>query len=145
MVERHVLSDGTVSLKSGKCEFRYHRPRPGVVLIGIAGHDTGQFGTATMDELREDVVRYAPIELFIDMGAAHGPVLPVQEAWTDWFSHHRSALKSVSMLTRSKYMHVTAEIVKLFSRTGELIRVYLDDKPFHEALSRAAPGWQRPS
>lgn len=67
----------------------------------------------------------------------------MQEAWTEWFSGHRSALKSVSILTRSKLMHFTAEVVKLFSRTGELIRVYLDPEAFDEALQRAAPGARR--
>ncbi|HYO56976.1 hypothetical protein [Archangium sp.] len=68
-----------------------------------------------------------------------GANLPVQEAWTEWFSCNRPALKGVSILTRSKFMHLTAEVVKFFSRTGELIRVYLEPQPFEEALKRAAP------
>ncbi|MGZ3461581.1 MAG: hypothetical protein ACXU86_24080 [Archangium sp.] len=136
---REVLEDGSVRLSSERCSFIYRRLRPGVVFLRIIGHDKGEFGTAPMDELREDLSRYAPVELFIEMDESTGANLPVQEAWTEWFSHNRSALKSVSMLTRSKYMHFTAEVVKLFSRTGELIRIYLDPQPFQEALERAAP------
>ncbi|WNG41191.1 hypothetical protein F0U61_51430 [Archangium violaceum] len=140
---REVLEDGAVRLSSERCSFTYQRPRPGVVSILIVGNDKGEFGTAPMDELREDIRRYAPVELFFEMDEVTGANLPVQEAWTEWFSANRSALKSVSILTHSKYMHFTAEVVKLFSRTGELIRVYLDPEPFQEALQRAAPGAQK--
>jgi hypothetical protein len=138
-IKRETLEEGSVRLSSEQCSFTYQRPRPGVVFIRIVGNDKGEFGTAPMDELREDISRYAPIELFFEMDEATGANLPVQEAWTEWFNHNRPALKSVSILTRSKFMHFTAEVVKFFSRTGELIRVYLDPEPFEEALLRAAP------
>ncbi|QRK10620.1 STAS/SEC14 domain-containing protein [Archangium violaceum] len=141
--KRETLEDGAVRLSSERCSFTYQRPRPGVVFILIVGNDKGEFGTSPMDELREDIRRYAPVELFFEMDEDTGANLPVQEAWTEWFSTNRSALKSVSILTHSKYMHFTAEVVKLFSRTGELIRVYLDPEPFQEALQRAAPGAQK--
>ncbi len=137
--KRETMEDGAVRLSSERCSFTYQRPRPGVVFIRIVGNDKGEFGTAPMNELHEDISRYAPIELFFEMDEVTWANLPVQEAWTEWFSHNRPALKSVSILTRSKFMHFTAEVVKLFSRTGELIRVYLDPAPFEEALLRAAP------
>ncbi|MFY0527566.1 hypothetical protein ACN28I_31965 [Archangium gephyra] len=136
--KRETLECGAVRLSSERCSFTYQRPRPGVVVMRIVGNDKGEFGTAPMDELREDISRYAPIELFIEMDEITGANLPVQEAWTGWFSTYRPALKSVSILTRSKFMHFTAEVVKFFSRTGELIRVYLEPRPFEEALERAA-------
>jgi hypothetical protein len=141
--KKETLEDGTVRLSSERCSFTYQRPRPGVVFIRIAGDDRGEFGPAPRDELRGDISRYAPVELFFEMDESTGANLPVQEAWTEFFSGNRPALKSVSILTRSKYMHVSAEMVKLFSRTGELIRVYLDSEPFEEALQRAAPGFVR--
>jgi hypothetical protein len=137
--QREVLKDGAVRLSNERCTFVYRRLRPGVVLLTISGHDKGEFGTAPMDELREELSRYAPVELFIEMTDTSGATVPVQESWTEWFSAHRSALKNVSILAHSKYMHFTAEVVKFFSRTGELIRVYLDPKPFEDALARAAP------
>ncbi|HYO72590.1 MAG TPA: hypothetical protein VEU33_41605 [Archangium sp.] len=137
--KRETLEDGSVRLSSERCSFTYQRPRPGVVFMRIVGIDRGEFGTAPRDELRGDISRYSPIELFIEMDEITGANLPVQEAWTSWFSTNRPALKSVSMLTHSKFMHFTAEVVKFFSRTGELIRVYLEPQPFEEALKRAAP------
>lgn len=140
---RELLEDGSVRLSSERASYTYQRPRPGVVFIRLAGDDRGDFGFSPRDELREDISRYAPIELFFEMDESTGANMPVQEAWTEWFSTYRQALKSVSVLTRSKYMHVTVEVAKLFSRTGELIRVYLDPQPFDEALQRAAPGFTR--
>jgi hypothetical protein len=137
--KRETLEDGSVRLSSTRCTYTYRRLRPGVVFIRFSGDDKGEFGEAPRDELREDLSRYAPVELFFEMDESTGANLPVQEAWTDWFNSNRSRLKNVSVLTRSKYMHVSAEMVKLFSRTGELIRVYLDPEPFLEALQRAAP------
>ena len=139
MVTRETLPDGSVRLSAGTCSFLYSRPRPGVTLIRINGVDSGQFGSAALEELREDLKLYAPVELFVDTGTSASANLPVQETWTAWFRAHRSELKSVSILVRSSYMHFTAEVAKLFSRTGELIRVYLEPKPFREALLRAAP------
>jgi hypothetical protein len=141
--QRETLEDGSVRLESERCRFTFQRPRPGVVFLRIEGLDKGEFGSAPMDELREDLRRYAPIELFVEMDVSSGAALPVQEAWTDWFSANRSDLKSVSILASSKFMHFTAEVVKFFSRTGELIRVYLDPQPFDEALQRAAPDFTR--
>jgi hypothetical protein len=137
--KREVLEDGSVRLTSERCSYTYRRPRPGVVFIRFTGDDRGEFGEAPRDELREDISRFSPIELFFEMDETTGATLPVQDAWTEWFSGNRPALKSVSVLARSKFMHVSAEVVKLFSRTGELIRVYLDPQPFDEALQRAAP------
>jgi hypothetical protein len=138
---RQVLEDGTVLLSAGDCEFRFRRLRPSVILIQINGRDKGELGTAPLDEMAEDLVRFAPVELFVDAGRVVSAVLPVQEVWTEWIRDHRSALKGVSMLVRSNYMHFTAEVVRHFTRTGELMRVYLDPKAFGEALGRAAPGF----
>ncbi|WNG41190.1 hypothetical protein F0U61_51425 [Archangium violaceum] len=137
--KRETLEDGWVRLTGERCSYTYLRPRPGVVYVRIKGDDRGELGEAPRDELREDLRRYAPLELFFEMDESTGANLPVQDAWTEWFSTNRPALKSVSVLTRSKFMHVSAEIVKLFSRTGELIRVYLDPEAFQEAIQRAAP------
>ncbi len=137
---REVLDDGTVVLRGERCSFFYHRPRPGLVAMKIVGPrlDTGELGSAPMDELRGDLSRHAPLEMFIDASEAAGAVVAIQEGWADWFARHRAELASVSMLVQGKYMHFTAELVKFFSRTDELIRVYLDVTAFTQALERAA-------
>jgi hypothetical protein len=141
---RETLPDGAVRLSHEDCSFTYRRPRPGIVVVHIAGMDRGLLGTAPTDEFREDVSRYAPVELFVDTTEVTTPSVPVQDMWSEWFRDNRGALKSVSILARGNYMHFTMEVAKLFSRTGELIRVYLDPVAFHEALERAAPGASLP-
>jgi hypothetical protein len=141
---REELADGRVRLSTTRCTFVYARPRPGVVLCTIGGHDDGAFGTATIDELRGDVSRYAPIELFFEMQGSVTAATEVRTMWTEWLSANRPALRSVSILVQSKFVQVTMEVAKLFSRTGELIRIYLDPAPFSEALARSAPGFTRP-
>lgn len=121
----------------------FTRPAMGVVLVRIAGEDTGQLGEAPFKELADDLFKFAPIELFCDVSEAFNPTMPVQSMWTEWFAKHRGQLKGVNMLVKSKYMHLTAEVAKHFSRTGDLIRVYLDPQPFNEAIGRAAPSFTR--
>lgn len=138
--QREELAGGRVRLSTARCSFVYDRPRPGVVVCTISGHDDGTFGTATIDELRGDVARYAPVELFIETQDVFTAGTEVRRMWTDWIAANQRGLKSVNILVRSKYLQVTMEVTKLFSRTGELMRIYLDPAAFAEALARAAPG-----
>ncbi len=142
-IERRVLDDGVVQLVSERCTFTFHRLRPGVVLVRITGVDHGEFGTRPVDELREDLSRYAPVEIFFDLVDAAVGTANVSDMWTEWIREQRGNLKSVSILVRSKFVHLTVEVAKLFSRTGELIRIYLDEQRFEEAIARAAPGFTR--
>ncbi|MET0402644.1 MAG: hypothetical protein ABW123_09585, partial [Cystobacter sp.] len=135
---RETDEDGAVRLVGARCGYVYWRPRPGVVVMHVTGTDEGEFGTQPRDELAEDLRLHAPIALFIELDDAAGARLPTQEAWSEWYSTHRSALRSVHVLTRTKYMNFTVEVVKLFSRTGDLIRVHVDEAPFVEELQRAA-------
>ncbi len=143
LFERRSLPHGGTQLLSKEGAFVFYRPRPGVVLIVISGDDKGQFGAAPHDELRGDLTHFAPCEIFIDLSRASLAHLSVQKAWTEWFARNRSWLKAVNILVAGKYIHVTVELAKLFSRTGELIRVYFDPALFDEALERSAPGAPR--
>jgi hypothetical protein len=143
MFRRELLEDGVVRLMNERCSFTFRPLGTGVMLMQVSGHDTGELGSAPMDELRDYLSRHAPVELFIALGESGTtyPNLSVQEAWTEWFSLNRSALKRVNLLARGKYLHITAEVMKLFSRTGDLVHVHVDSKPFEEALARAVPGF----
>jgi hypothetical protein len=142
VIRRTIEADGALRLSAEGCCFVYRRPAPGVVLIQIQGHDRGQFGQATTNELMGDLNTYAPIELFVDTSEVFAATGSVSDHWGAWFSSNRAALKRVTILTRSKLVHLTIEISKLFSRTGELIRIYLDPVNFERALGRAVPGFR---
>lgn len=138
-MRREELPDRSVRIAADDCSFTYYRPALGVVYIEIQGTDRGAFGTAVTNEMAGDLSAFAPIELFIDTTDVLFALPEVAELWTKWFSTNRGSLKSVNILVRSKFIHVTVEVAKLFSRTGNLIRVYLDPQHFQAALERAAP------
>src|SRR5688500_12333245 len=94
-VRREVLTDGTVVLASERCAFHFSRPRAAIVVVRIIGNrlDTGELGSAPMDELAGDLARAAPIELFIDASQAAGAIVAVQEDWAGWFARHRASLR----------------------------------------------------
>ena len=71
-VKREVLTDGSVKLSAGSCGFVFCRLRPGTLLVTITGLDSGQFGTSTLDEIRMELLRNRPLELFIDAREAVG-------------------------------------------------------------------------
>lgn len=136
---RERLDDGTVVLRSAKCAFEVRRLRPGVVHVRIAGTDLddGSLGKLPTDELDAELRRYAPVEVFIDASGTPGAVAAVQNHWADWFARHAEELSGVHMLVRGKYLEVTVGLVKFFSRTSDLIRVYLDPAAFAEALEKS--------
>lgn len=132
-----VLETGEVNLTAGSCTFAYRRLRPGALLVSITGHDTGQFGTSTLDEIRLELLRHRPLELFIDAREALGPAVSVSSEWTRFFALNRDQLRRVSVLVGSKVVELTIAIAQHLSRTGNLIQIYSDAETF-EALVRAA-------
>src|SRR5688572_2857303 len=95
-LQRTILADGRVRLVAGKAEFIFERLRPGVMLVTVSGIDKGQFGTATLDEIRLEMLRQRPVELFVDAEAAVAVSVDVSREWTQFFSLNREHLKRVS-------------------------------------------------
>ena len=139
-VMRTATSDGKVRLMAATCAFDYERLRPGALLVTISGHDTGQFGSTTLDEIRLELLRHRPLELFVDAREALGPAVTVSDDWTHFFSLNRNDLRRVSVLVGSKVVHLTIAIAQHLSRTGELIQIYSDRATFaaRVAAARAA-------
>ena len=134
VVKRESLPDGSVKLSSGDCSFVYQRPRPGVLLVTITGHDKGQFGTVTLDEIRAEISRERTIKLFVDASAAFGAVSSVSDEWTRFFSINREHLSRVYVLTGSKMVYLTVAISQHLSQTGNLIQIYSDPELFANKL-----------
>lgn len=142
MVLREVLTDGSVRWSGGDCTFTYHRLRPGILLVEIAGNDDGQFGTATQDEAAQEFDRCPrPLTLFIDAAEAWGPATKVMEHWTAWFQVNRKRLERVCMLVppEAKVLQLTVAIAKHLSGTGDLFHVVSERSRFELALAESAP------
>jgi hypothetical protein len=143
---RTVLSDGSVSLRADRCEFRYQRLRPGALLVTIDGCDQGQFGPATVDEIAAEFTRTSdPLRLYVDTSAASGPTTAVMETWTAWLAANRPRLARVVVLVspESKLLHLTVSIAQHLSRTGELLQICGDADEFRRAVEREATPHQR--
>lgn len=135
-IKRELLPGGSVKLSSGDCTFVYQRPRPGVLHVTISGHDTGQFGTSTLDEIRAAINREGAIEMFVDAREAFGAAVSVSDEWTRFFSLNRENLSRIHVLVGSKVVYLTVAIAQHLSRTGNLIQIYSDPDLFISKLNR---------
>lgn len=145
-MKRESIENGATRLTTDGCSFTYWKFRPGVLLMQIAGDDMGLFGTATQDEAERAFRRFGgPLELYVEATEAIPPATTVMEDWIAWFAVNRQRLKRVLMLIRpeDKVLHLTIEITRHLSRTGNLIEVCLDSEKFWSRLERAAPGAAR--
>src|SRR6185312_5983679 len=136
-VSRTVAESGEVRLSAGDCTFAYRRLKPGALLVTIGGHDTGQFGTTSLDEIRLELLRNRPLDLFVDAREALGPSVSVSREWTQFFVLNRDQLRRVNVLVGSKVVELTIAIAQHLSRTGNLIQIYSDAETF-SALVRSA-------
>lgn len=127
-------------LSTPECEFLFHRLSEGALLVTVTGHDRGQLGTSPLDELRMELLRYKPLELFFDARAATAAVR-VSNEWTRFFSLHKADLKRVSILVTTKTMNLTMSIAQHLSGTGNLIQIYTDPVLFDaRVLEKTAAG-----
>ncbi len=137
-VENSVAANDATELVSTDGTFRFTRLAKGAMLVTITGNDTGQFGTKALDEIRLEIMRYGPLELFIDAEQALLVSSEVSQEWTRFFSTSRSQLRRVSVLTGSKLINLTVAIAQHLSNTGNLIQIYSDRELFDGAIARVS-------
>jgi hypothetical protein len=128
-----------IVFRSEHCRLSIRRPAAGVVLVSLTGHDIGEFGEGPFLELQPDVAarRDGSLELFIDARGAVAASLDVSGVWAIWLGKHKSSLRHVSMLTGSRFIQLTAGLVRRFAELGELMRLYTDPAAFEGALSNS--------
>lgn len=134
---RTVLEDGSVKLAGRDGSFTFARLRPGVLFVTAAGHDRGEFGSATLDEITAVLNRERPITIFMDTRDALSVAPTVRDEWTRFFSSNRSNLLGVHVLTRSKAVHLSVAVAQHFSATRNLIRLYSNAAAFEARLANA--------
>lgn len=101
----------------------------------LAGLDAGEFGDVPMQELAKDRSLGRPIELLIDARAVRGASVQVSSEWAQWLGKHRSGFRRISMLTGSRFIQLTAHVVRRFADLGEVMRIYSDPRAFDAALA----------
>ncbi len=108
-----------------------------VVLLRISGTDTGELGDSPMRALDEWLAESRPIALFIDARAVRGASVDVSSDWASWLSANRNHLKSVTMLTASRFIQITAEFVRRFAQLNGIMWVCTEPALFDLALEQA--------
>src|SRR4051812_37072226 len=93
------------------CTLRVQRLTPRVIVLRISGCDIGEFGGAPMRALEESVTEAEPVDLFIDAREVSGASIEVSGEWAAWLGAHRAGLRSVTMLTGSRFIEITAQFV----------------------------------
>lgn len=128
---REVRFDGV------HCTLSMKLSPPGVVSLLISGRDIGEFGEAPMQRLSEWLAGAGPIRMFIDARAARGASIEVSAEWAKWLAAHKVQLRDVSMLTGSRFVQITADVVRRFADLEGIMRVYTEGPAFDAALSEA--------
>ena len=124
-----------ISYQGIHCALTIRRPAPGVTVVVLGGSDIGEFGDFPMQELAKDLGRFGALELFIDARAVRGASVEVSKDWALWMRAHRHQLKSISMLTGSRYVQMTALFVRRFADLLHQMRIFTDRDAFDEALA----------
>jgi hypothetical protein len=121
-------------------KMRIERPARGVVVLRIEGRDAGELGDAPFRELARDFAEEGAIALYVDARATSGAAMEVSSAWASWLGKHRDRLGHINMLTRSRFVQLTAEFVRKFADLADKMRIYTDEKAFDEALAASVSG-----
>lgn len=116
---------------------------PHVVVLRITGCDVGEFGDAPMMELNDRVTPSDPIHLFIDARDVSGASIDVSGEWARWLSSHKPGLRSVTMLTGSRFIEITAEFVRRFASLEGIMRICSDPAVFDFALAETLKLYNR--
>lgn len=119
------------------CNISLERPAESVILLQISGTDTGELGEAPMRALHEWLASSEPVKLFIDARAVRGASIDVSSEWAAWLSEHRGQLQSITMLTGSKFIQITAEFVRRFADLNGMMWVCTEPAVFDLAVEQA--------
>jgi hypothetical protein len=112
---------------------------PKVVVLRISGSDIGEFGEAPMRTLDDWLSGGGRVHFFIDAYDVRGVSMDVSGEWAQWLSAHKDHFKSVTMLTGSHFIHVTADFVRRFAALEGIMRICTERAVFDRALADAVP------
>jgi hypothetical protein len=122
------------------CTMAISRPTERAIVIHIAGTDIGELGRRPFAAVDELLKLHTPVELFIDARDARGPSVDVSAQWAAWLREHRERFEHVNMLTRSRFVQLTADFVQRFAELGDRMRIFTDASSFDAALGLQTRG-----
>lgn len=119
------------------CNLLLEQLAPRVVVLRISGTDVGEFAEAPMKALNDWIVRSGPIDFFIDARQVRGASMEVSGEWAAWLNTNKEVLRSVTMLTGSRYIQITADFVRRYAGMQEIMRICTESAVFDSILSEA--------
>lgn len=113
------------------------RYEPGIVLLKVTGTDIGEFGEAPMNSIDEWLDQSAPVDFFIDARDGRGVSIDVSGDWALWMGANRAKFRSVTMLTGSAFIQLTAGFVRRFAALEGIMRICTQPAVFDQALGES--------
>jgi hypothetical protein len=120
------------------CVIEVRRPGAGIVVVLLSGTDTGELGEAPFRELQGDLDRYGTITLFIDARLGRAASVDVSGRWASWLRANRGRLRGVHMLCSTRFIELSADMVRRFAELGDTMRLYRDERAFEAELARVS-------
>jgi hypothetical protein len=120
---------------SANCRLVLEQPGPSVIVVRISGSDVGEFGEGPMLALDSWLAEAGNIELFIDARKVRGASIDVSAEWAKWLDKNRTSLRTITMLTGSHFVHLTAEFVRRFHSLQGIMRICTEPSVFDHALA----------
>ena len=108
-----------------------------LIVMRLRGTDTGELLDAPIRTLDEWLIGVDAVELFIDARNVRGASIDVSSEWSAWFTANRAQFKSITMLTGSKFIQITAEFVRRFAGLNGIMWVCTEPEVFDLALEQA--------
>jgi hypothetical protein len=90
-----------------------------------------------MQALHDWLASSEPVKLFIDARAVRGASIDVSSEWAVWLNEHRAQLRSITMLTGSKFIQITAEFVRRFAGLNGIMWVCTEPAVFDLEIEQA--------
>jgi len=127
-----------IVLRGVHCTLEISSPVEHVLCIYILGMDVGELRTAPFEALQGLHADRREIELLIDARDARGPSVDVSAQWAQWLAENKGRFRYVNMLTRSRFVQLTADFVQRFAELGAKMRIFTDPVAFDTALELAS-------
>jgi hypothetical protein len=134
-VETH--QDRLIQFEGIHCRLILERPTRFVIVLRISGSDIGEFGEKPMLALDQWLADERSLELFIDAREVKGASIEVSGEWAKWLGKNRTKLRTVTMVTGSRFVHFTAEFVRRFNQLEGIMRICTEPSVFDSALNEA--------
>ena len=119
------------------CNLQIERRSDRVILLKIKGTDVGEFGDAPMKALDDWIAGLDRFDLFINAYDVRGASIEVSGEWAAWLTARKARLRTITMLTGSRFIQITAEFVRRFASLEGRMRICTEPGVFDQALRHA--------